>query len=358
MAHKLVHGVDRMASTRRDTVWHATETEADGRLVIVAAGDDAEGKLLRMAGTVWPANADNDVAGTAPLYVDSPAGPVEVPSHVATVSPTGRVLGVVGAGYNPVPFRVVLGQWLAALARKGGRPETLGTFDEGRSMFASMQVADSWRVPGDHSETRPLFNVVSNHTGEGGIRGSFATFRVVCSNTSAMYVEGHDRVTSAAERARRAWVSIAHTANARERIEDAVRWIVDGRARAESERALLDRLASKVVGRNEVARFMDQYIALPADASKRTLAIRDSQRDAFYRTMRDAGDLGDHALDGRGITAYGLLQSVTHFEDHVARAVATPDAPVAVRRAFRAFLGEREAEKATARDMIVEMAGR
>jgi len=60
MAHSIVKGIDRMASTRLDTVWHATETAADGRLVQVPASDDLEATLLTMGGIVWPTDADNE----------------------------------------------------------------------------------------------------------------------------------------------------------------------------------------------------------------------------------------------------------------------------------------------------------
>lgn len=355
MAHKIELGVDRMATTRLDTVWHRDETLQDGRLVLVTAdASDNEATLLKMAGVVWPASADNDIARTVGL-VTADGTPVE--SHIATVSPSGRVLGVVTAGYEQIPFRVILTEWLLALARWGGIPETLGTFDGGRNMFGSLQVADAWRVPGDTSLTRPLFNVVSNHTGSGGIRGSFATFRVVCANTASMYTQEHDAIADARQRADRAWVSIRHTANAQERIQDAVAWIVDGRGRAEREQAMLARLAAKAVSAAEVDRFMERYIAKPDQATSRTSAIREAQRDAFLATLRDSADLGDHALRGsRGTTAYGLLQAVTHFEDYVARANKTDDTPVSTRRAFRAFMGEREAEKTAAREYIAALA--
>lgn len=355
MAHKLVSGIDRMASSRTDTVWHRAETLADGRLTEVRATGDAEADVLSQAAVVWPTESDNDISRTIAL-VTSEGTPVT--SHIATLSPSGRVLGIVTCGYEAVPFKTILTEWVLALARAGGIPETLGTFDAGRNFFASLQVAESWRIPGDSSDTRPLFNVVGNHTGEGGIRGSFASFRVVCANTSAMYQRDHDAVTDAAERASRAWVSVRHSANALERMREAVAWIIDGRSRAESERALMERLASKLISKAEVVSFTDRYISIPAGSTDRVVAGRQRERETFGGILRDSDDLGDHAWRaGNGITAYGLLQSVTRFEDWQSRTRDTDATPVATRRAFRAFLGTREAEKATARDHILELAG-
>lgn len=347
MAHKIERGIDRMASTSLSTVWHAAETAQDGRLTQVTAGDP-ETTLLTMAGIVWPADADNDVASTAPIMT---ANGTPIDSHVATLSPSGRVLGVVGASYNAVSFRVILTDWLLGLARAGGSPETLGTFDGGRNFFASLLVAPAWRVPGDESDTRPLCNVISNHTGDGGIRCSFATFRVVCANTSAMYAQTHDTSTA---KTRDAWLTVKHSGNVSERMADAVAWIIDGRARAESEQAMLERMASKLVSPAAVERFIDRYISVPAGASAQTEGRRLAAREAF-RADLSAPDLGAHAMTPRGVTAYGLLQAVTHFEDWTSQTRSVDDTPVGTRRAFRAFLGEREAEKSAARSHILSL---
>jgi phage/plasmid-like protein (TIGR03299 family) len=352
MAHSIVKGIDRMASTRLDTVWHATETAADGRLVQVPATDDLEATLLTMGGIVWPTDADNDVHRTGELEVRGEG--TLVTTHKAMLSRSGRVLGVVGSGYQAVPFTAIFTDWLLALARAGGAPETLGTFDAGANFFAAFQVAPAWRVSGDDHETRPFCNVVANHTGNGGIRGSFASFRAVCKNTATMFGREHDQVEDAATKVQRAWVTIAHTANAADRMKDAVAWITDGAARAETERELLERMAAKLLSPTQVDTFVRDYIAIPDGASKQTLTNRMKSRDQFYADMQ-AADLGNHGIAGGEITAYGLFQAVTHFEDWTSGARNSDDAPVGTRRAFRAFLGKREAEKSTARERILAM---
>jgi hypothetical protein len=350
MAHMIVKGIDRMASTQLNTVWHAAETAADGRLTQVTV-TDPETTLLTMAGIVWPTDHDNDVARTVGLKTTED---VAVTSHMATVAGSGRVLGIVGADYTAVPFRVILTDWLLGLVRAGGKPETLGTFDAGANMFASVAVADEWRVPGDDSITRFLCNVISNHKGEGGIRASFSTVRVVCKNTDAMFAQEHNKVQAAEERARRGWVTVPHKGDAVARMADAVAWITDGKARAESEQAMLSRMASKLVSPEGVSQFIDRYIALPADANKQVVANRTKAREQFIQDMQ-AADLGGHGLTAKGITAYGLLQAVTHFEDWTSTVRATPDAPVGTRRAFRAFLGKRQEEKVAAREHILSL---
>ena len=350
MAHMIVKGIDRMASTQLSTVWHAAETAADGRLTQVTAGDP-EATLLAMAAIVWPTDHDNDVARTVALKTMEN---VVVTSHMATVAGSGRVLGIVGSDYTTVAFRVILTDWLLGLAAAGGQPETLGTFDAGANMFASLAVADDWRVPGDDSITRFLCNVISNHKGQGGIRASFSTRRVVCKNTDAMFAQEHDSAKAAEERARRGWVTVAHTGDAVARMADAVAWITDGKGRAESEQAMLSRMASKLVTPAGIEQFIGRYIAMPADAGKRVVANRTKAREQFITDMQ-APDLGDHGLTANGITAYGLLQAVTHFEDWSSTVRATEEAPVGTRRAFRAFLGGRTDEKVAAREHILSL---
>jgi len=358
MAHRLEPGLDRMAATRADTIWHREETLADGRLTNVEIRyGDTEQAILQMAAIVLPRDADNDVVGTVPVFVVQNSTPVEIPTHVATMSHTGRVLGVVSAGYVPIPLRVMISQWLIALVRAGGVPEILGTFNGGRDFFASVRVSDEWKVPGDHSVTLPNFNVVGNHTGAKALLGSFSTIRVVCGNTAGMYTAEHTRTTAAEDRIKAAWLSIRHTMNAEERIADAVGWITDGRARAESERALLARLSAKVISPQEVGRFIESYISKPENGSKRMSTVRDQQRDSFFSVLTDEQDLGNHVLGMKGISAYGLMQGVTRYEDWTSQINRKAGTCVGTRRAFRAFLGTREAEKATARDRIMEMTG-
>jgi hypothetical protein len=350
-----------MATTVPETIWHRAITQADGRMVPVEPKGDFETILLECAGIVWPKDADNDVERLVQLKLHAPGDSVDgkvVDTHLATVSPEGRILYVVTGGYEKVPFKMILTNWLLELARAGGSIETLGTFDAGRNMFACMRVADPWRVPGDHSDMRPLFNVLSNHTGQGGIRGGFSKYRACCRNTSNMAAAEHDkRAGSASERTLNAWVTIAHRGNVEERIKSAVEWITDGRKRAESEKALLARLAAKVIAPQEVEKFVSDYIAIPSDATKRLKTVREKEREKFQTVLTDTEDLGNHELTKSGISAYGLLQAVSRYEDWFAPVRSSEDSPVGVRRAFRAFLGEREKEKATAEDRICELVG-
>lgn len=350
MSHMLVPGVDRVAATRARTIWHNAETLANGVLRDFPTLADAEATYLSMAGWVFPTDADNDVVRTIGL-VTADGTPIE--SHMATLSRTGRVLGVVGSDYNPVSFKSLTIDLVYSLVLAGAAPETLGTFDAGRNMFASVLVAEPFRVPGDEHYTHPYFNLTANHTGQGGIRGSFATFRPVCRNTAEMYDAAHAAVSAVEKQAAQAWIMIKHTSTASARIKDAVAWIVDGKARAERTQALLAEMANRNLTANQVGKFVEGYIA--SGETSRAESLRAGQRDAFYQATQ-AADLGAHARTASGdITAYGLFQAVTHFEDWMSQVRRTNDQPEGVRRAFRAFLGEREPSKARARELIMAL---
>lgn len=356
MAHNFVEGVDRIAVSNLQGIWHRVETLAKRILAHVAPTGDAEADALAQAAHVWPADADNDVDRMVDLQT---VEGVAVPGWKATLSPSGRILGVVTGGYHPISGRAVFSSWLLALVRAGGIPETLGTFNAGRDFFGTVRTADAWHVPGDHSETVPYFSLTGNHTMDRGVNGMFESFRVQCANTAGQHDSAHAACTSAQDRAQSAWVCVQHRASAEERMVQAVAWIVDGRSRAESEKAYLARLAARMVTRAEVDRFLAQYVAIPADATPRQVTIRQEQRDQFLATLQDTADLGNHALTSAGISAYGLLQGVSRFEDWVSATRGRGDdaAPVATRRAFRAFLGAREPEKQAARLWLREAVG-
>jgi len=351
MAHKIVSGTDRIATTDKRTVWHAYETEQDGRLVEVPFQGDAETTLLQMAGHVWPIDAENDVARIVPIQT---AEGIAAPDFQATVSASGRVLGIVSKDYEKVPFRVITTELCLALARAGGRPSTLGTFDAGRNFFSCFEVAQSWRVPGDHSDTHAFCNIIANHTGDGAIRTIFESFRDVCANTAELTAR-NIAAAGTADAFAAAITSIRHTGNVQERLRMAAQWIANGEQRAMAERELLAHMAGRKLSMADVAKFIDQYIFIAPDATDRIKAGRERERESFYATARDTADLGNHALAASGITAYGLYQAVTRFEDHVTRVNQVQDVPVGTRRAFRAFLNERGAEKNMARELILEM---
>jgi len=355
-----MHGItelDRIVAAETDTIWHATETKAAGTLLELPAGLPAAERVERAAELALADELDNDVAGTVPIVATMPdGGQATIDTHLATVSRKGRVLGVVTKGYQILSGRTILDVWLRALARAGGLLEVLGTCDGGRQFFATFQVADAWKVPGDHSETRPHLNILSAHDGSRALLAMFAAFRVVCHNTAGMFAAEHERTTTAADRAKLAWCRVPHTLNAADRMADAVQWIIEGRARMETERDLLARLAARMISPAELEKFSADYLAIPEDVSSRTRTIREKQREEWTATLQDVDDLGNHAAGPNGVSAYGLLQAVTRFEDWKSP-VRAKDQPVATRRAFRAFGAERETEKATARDRILELVG-
>jgi hypothetical protein len=364
MAHQFNEKIDRMATTSLRTIWHKVETLANGvlkHIVPLVAADgsgaaDHPATATELAAHVWPEAHDNDCAGTVPLFVNTD-GLQEVDGHVATVSPSGRVLGIVKPSYKVLSFKTLFAGLYLALAKAGGRPQTLGTFDSGKRFFGTLAVCDPWRVPGDHSDTVVHFNLISGHGGEMSAKGATDVFRVQCANTSRAFDRSHSAVYEDAKlRIERAAIIIPHTTNAEDRIAEAVKWITDGRARAENEKQLLERLALKSITKAEVDAFIEKYVHIPDDASKQTVRIRSKNRADFLATLQDEEDLGEHALTSSGTTAYGLLQAVTRFEDWVAPSVGSKE-HVGQRRAFRAFLGQRQVEKTTAQDRILAMVG-
>ena len=135
---------------------------------------------------------------------------IEVPNFYATMrTDTEQVLGVVGKDYEVIQNVDAFGFFDAIVSGDGILYETAGALGRGERIFITAKLPNYIIVGDDDLIERYLF-LTTSHDGYGSITAAFTPVRIVCANT--LNAAMHHRTNS---------IKIRHTANAKERLEQA-----------------------------------------------------------------------------------------------------------------------------------------
>jgi phage/plasmid-like protein (TIGR03299 family) len=142
--------------------------------------------------------------------VDNIQATIEVPAYYATIRTDNEtVLGVVGKDYQVVQNVDAFSFFDAIVGGDGIQYETAGALGRGERIFITAKLPDYIRVGSDDLIEKYLF-LTTSHDGFGSITAAFTPVRIVCANT-----------LSAALNNQTGSIKIRHTANAKERLEQA-----------------------------------------------------------------------------------------------------------------------------------------
>src|SRR6185312_11087595 len=137
--------------------------------------------------------------------------PMAVPNHFATVRTDNHaVLGVVGKDYEIVQ-NVNAFEFFDAIVGGGDGIlyETAGALGKGERIFITAKLPGYIRVGKQDMIEQYLF-LTTSHDGFGSITAAFTPIRIVCNNTLNAALRNHSNA-----------FKIRHTANAKERLEEA-----------------------------------------------------------------------------------------------------------------------------------------
>ena len=148
---------------------------------------------------------------TIPDDTESALSPfIDVPDHYATVrTDSQQVLGVVGKDYQVVQNQDAFSFFDAIVGGDGIQYETAGALGKGEKVFITAKLPNYIKVGKADLIEQYLF-LTTSHDGYGSITAAFTPIRIVCNNT-----------LNAALRSSSNTVKIRHTANAKERLEQA-----------------------------------------------------------------------------------------------------------------------------------------
>lgn len=135
---------------------------------------------------------------------------IEVTNFYATLrTDTEQVLGVVGKDYEIVQNKDAFTFFDAIVGGEGIMYETAGALGKGERVFITAKLPGYIKVGGKDLIEKYLF-LTTSHDGFGSITAAFTPVRIVCNNT-----------LNAALRNCSNCIKIRHTANAKERLEQA-----------------------------------------------------------------------------------------------------------------------------------------
>jgi len=135
---------------------------------------------------------------------------IEVPNYYATVrTDNDNVLGVVGKDYQIVQNADAFSFFDAIVGGDGIQYETAGALGKGERIFITAKLPNYIKVGSNDLIEQYLF-LTTSHDGYGSITAAFTPVRIVCANTLNAAMRSHSNA-----------VKIRHTANAKERLEQA-----------------------------------------------------------------------------------------------------------------------------------------
>jgi len=133
-----------------------------------------------------------------------------IKTHFATMRPdTGEVLGVVGKDYEIVQNRDAFSFFDSIVGGDGIQYETAGALGKGERIFITAKLPAYIKVGREDLIEQYVF-LTTSHDGFGSITAAFTPVRIVCNNTLNAALRNHTNS-----------IKIRHTANAKDRLEQA-----------------------------------------------------------------------------------------------------------------------------------------
>lgn len=135
---------------------------------------------------------------------------IEVPGYFATLrTDTEQVLGVVGKDYEIVQNVDAFSFFDSIVGGDGIQYETAGALGKGERIFITAKLPGYIKVGNNDLIEQYLF-LTTSHDGYGSITAAFTPIRIVCNNTLNAALRNHSNS-----------IKIRHTANAKDRLEQA-----------------------------------------------------------------------------------------------------------------------------------------
>lgn len=226
---------------------------------------------------------------------------VKLPNRTAILSPLG-----VGPGYEVVQNYELCEIADRIISDTGAQYEAAGTLRNGRLVWLLARFPGDYAVSGD--ALRRYILIYAAHDGSKAIVVAATTVRVVCWNTlSAALADGGDNK-----------VEIRHTANARERIAQAVSAVQLTKESFEAQHTLYQSMTQRSVSKRFVDAYLKALYPNPVEG-KGTFAIRKRETIMGLIYGKQAG--GERAamtVDGDA-SEWAVYNGVSEYWQHQSR---------------------------------------
>jgi phage/plasmid-like protein (TIGR03299 family) len=202
---------------------------------------------------------------------------IEVPDFFATVRTDNEsVLGVVGKDYEVVQNMDAFSFFDAIVGGDGIQYETAGALGKGERIFITAKLPGYIRVGNDDLIEQYLF-LTTSHDGGGSITAAFTPVRIVCNNTLNAALHNHSNA-----------FKIRHTANAKERLEEAHKLMgITSRLSNELE-GIFNQWAKVHITDPEVKKLIQMALVPNKEVLQNIQAGNDDELSTCFKNMTEA----------------------------------------------------------------------
>ena len=202
---------------------------------------------------------------------------IEVPDFYATMRTDNEtVLGVVGKDYEVVQNTDAFSFFDAIVGGDGIQYETAGALGKGERIFITAKLPNYIKVGNDDLIEKYLF-LTTSHDGAGSIMAAFTPVRVVCNNT-----------LNAALRNCSNAIKIRHTANAKERLEQAHTLMgITNKLSVEME-GIFNQWAKVRITDNEVKKLIQLAMVPNKEVLHNILSGKDDELSTSFKNITNA----------------------------------------------------------------------
>lgn len=285
MAHNLniVNGKASFVSANGIKPWHNLGQIVEGALT--------SEQCIELAGLNYEVDKTN-------VWANIDGKPHLVPDKFATFrKDTNDVFGIVGNRYEIIQNADAFTFFDAITGAKEAIYETAGALGKGEKVFITAKMPDYIRINGTDDVTEVYVILTSSHDGSGSIIAGITPIRIVCQNT-----------LNAALRGLQNKVSIRHTSNAKQKLEQAHKLLGISHEYVNEVNQLFNHLSNVKVSDAQAKMVIEKVWDSQKEDSTRVNNIRDAVMMAYQSGVGQQGIVG---------TAWGLYNGITYFLDHV-----------------------------------------
>ena len=236
---------------------------------------------------------------------------LKVSNYYATIRTDNEgVLGVVGKDYEVVQNTDAFSFFDAIVGGDGMQYETAGALGNGEKIFITAKLPDYIKVGNDDMIEKYLF-LTTSHDGYGSITAAFTPIRIVCNNTLNAAMRNHSNA-----------FKIRHTANAKDRLEEAHKLMgITNKLSTEME-VIFNQWAKVRITDPEVKKLIQMALVPNKEVFQNIQAGKDDELSTCFKNMTDAAF--DYAMSNetqqlettKG-SLFGAFNAVTGYYQNV-----------------------------------------
>jgi phage/plasmid-like protein (TIGR03299 family) len=309
----MAHNIETMAYTN-ERPWHGLGTQVDNKQTVE--------QMMKASKTNWQVERrpifdarGNEIEGFASLTRDS----------------DNSVLDIVGSRYIPTQNVEAFSMFRKFVEAGDAHIETMGSLQSGKYVWALANLNKDFKVTSKDVLKNYLLAAVPHQQGKSVIY-KFTNVRVVCNNTFSAALAG------------RADIRLGHRMKTDEvRIEKAKEALGIVREQAEEFGIAAQQLRKKSMRFEDTVRVLAEIYQ---DNIPVTELIADFDERA-NRTMKVLMDVNTNAPGAEPDNAYGVLNAVTYYADHLASRTAD-------KRLLNAWLGKAARQKEAVMKVLID----